>query len=73
MLALFVVLLAVMMFGIGQWGRKGAASLVPPSLSADEREKRARVYKRGAVILQLTAVAFALVVCVGVFTEMFGR
>jgi hypothetical protein len=73
MLVVFIGLLAVMMFAIGQWGRKRAATLVPPSLSTEEREKRARVYKRGAVVLQLTAVAFVLVVCVGMVRAASGH
>lgn len=64
-------ILAVVLFVLGSWGRGAAAELVPPFLSEAERSKRERVYRRGAVTLQLVAVLFfavALAAVVGVIT-----
>jgi hypothetical protein len=57
-MALFIGLTAVAMFAIGTWGARNATELIPSVLSEEERAKRARVYKRGARVLQFTAVLF---------------
>jgi hypothetical protein len=58
-MSVFVGLVAVMTFAIGTWGVRNLDELVPPVLSEDEQRKRTRVYRRGARVLQITAVLFA--------------
>lgn len=58
-MVVFVSLVAVMMFAIGTWGARHVDELVPTVLSEEEQKKRTRVYRRGARVLQFTALLFA--------------
>jgi hypothetical protein len=59
-----IVVLAVLMVAFGRWGRRRAADLVSPVLSADDQAKQLRVYRRAALTLQVVGVfllGFAIV------------
>jgi hypothetical protein len=63
--AIFTAAIGLMMFALGRWGTRQAAELVPPSMSEAEREKRVRVYRRGAVVLQAVGLLFLAAIVVG--------
>ena len=65
LLVIFTAAAGILMFLLGRWGRREATALVPPSLPAAERTKRERVYRRGAMVLQIVGVLFLLVIVVG--------
>lgn len=60
------LLLGAMVFLVGWWGRRHVAALVPPTLPPDEREKRERTLRRGALTCQAVGVLFAVVGAVAV-------
>jgi hypothetical protein len=43
----------------GRWGARNAAVLAPASMPVDERQRRERATRRGAVACQVAGVAFA--------------
>lgn len=56
--AIPMLALAVALVLLGRWGRRHADRLVPAGLSADERARRARVLRRGAVVSYVVAAVF---------------
>ncbi|MDN5747983.1 MAG: hypothetical protein L0H64_05640 [Pseudonocardia sp.] len=52
---------------VGVWGRRYAASLLPPTLPAEDRRRRAVVYRRGALACQVAGV---LLISVGVLSTL---
>ncbi|MFJ8816602.1 hypothetical protein [Amycolatopsis thermoflava] len=60
MLVALAVLAGVFFFAVGRWGRRNAAGLVPPSLSAAGREKKERGLRTGALSCQIAGVVFVL-------------
>jgi hypothetical protein len=55
-----VLVLAVVIFLIGLWGRRNATDLVPSSLSPIRQVQKARQFRRGALALILLSVAMVL-------------
>lgn len=62
--AIFTAALGILMFVLGRWGSREAPGLVPHGLPAAERAKRERVYRRGAVVLQVVGGLFLVVIVV---------
>ncbi len=56
---------AAAFFGIGRWGRRHAAELVPKSLSPEGQAKKEQSLRRGARSCQVIAVIFALLGVIG--------
>ncbi|WP_131786044.1 hypothetical protein [Protofrankia symbiont of Coriaria ruscifolia] len=63
--AILQLVFAAAFFGIGRWGRRHAAELVPTSLSAEGQAKKERSLRRGAWSCQIIAVFFVLLGVVG--------
>lgn len=61
--ALFLLIPAALLVGVGTWGWRNAESLAK-SMPLDERtqRKRHRVYQRGAVFCMVVAAAFVVLV-----------
>ncbi|GAA5161639.1 hypothetical protein GCM10023321_46200 [Pseudonocardia eucalypti] len=57
---LFTLLFATILFLIGIWGRRNLNGLVPSTLSAEGRAKRARELRLGTSVLIAFAVLIAL-------------
>jgi hypothetical protein len=60
------LVLAAVLFLIGWWGRRNAAALVPPSLSAESRARKERELRRGAFAL----IGLGVLVFVGVLARL---
>lgn len=63
---LLPLILAILLYLLGIWGRVNAESLAPPSLPDEARRQRVRVLRRGAVTCQVLAFIF-----VGISTIVF--
>lgn len=63
---LFGLLFAAILLLIGWWGRRNAATLVPPSLSAESRARKERELRRGAFAM----VGFGVLVMLGVVARL---
>jgi hypothetical protein len=58
MMIIFDLVLGVGLFAVGRWGMRSMADLVPPELDAEGQEKKARVMRRGAWIVQIVGMLF---------------
>lgn len=54
------VAVAAVLAPLGRWGYRNAADLLPDALPDEERDRRGRVLRRGAVVAQAVAVLFLL-------------
>lgn len=63
---LFGVVLAAVPLVLGWWGRRYAAALVPPTLSAEARTRKERELRRGALALS----ALGVLVLIGVLARL---
>lgn len=61
------VLLGAAVLLVGVWGRRNATSLLPVTLTAEDRRRRVVVYRRGALACQ---VAGLLLISVGVISTL---
>ncbi|UUV28639.1 hypothetical protein NQK81_28110 [Amycolatopsis roodepoortensis] len=55
---IFLLCLAALLVLLGRWGRKRSLDLVPSNLPIAERERRAKVVRRGAVGAYAVAAVF---------------
>lgn len=64
MSALIPLVLAIVLYVLGLWGRINAGDLPPLALPEEEREHRSRVLRRGAVTCQFVAVLLAVIAAI---------
>jgi hypothetical protein len=58
--AVVSLLFAAVLFAIGRWGRRNAASLVPTALSEAGQRSQELVLRRGSVACQLVGGVFLI-------------
>ena len=73
MMLIVDLLLGVAMFAVGRWGMKNMADLVPPELDSEAQEKKTRVMRRGAVIVQIVGVVFVVVGATRIVLPLVGH
>lgn len=61
------VVLGAAVILVGVWGRRNAASLLPATLSTEDRRRKLVVYRRGALACQIAGV---LLISVGVVSTL---
>jgi peptidyl-prolyl cis-trans isomerase C len=62
--------LALVLFGIGLWGRRNAATLAPASLSPDRRERKQRSLRRGGLTCMVGAGFLVLATTAGILVQL---
>ena len=61
------VVLGTAVLLVGVWGRRNAASLLPATLTIEDRRRKVGVYRRGALACQVAGV---LLISVGVVSTL---
>ena len=64
------LIFAAGLFAFGEWGKRNAAQLVPPSIPKGDQAKKERQMRRNAKIMQYSAAFLVLLVVISVAVNL---
>jgi hypothetical protein len=71
--ALMSFVFAAAFLGIGRWGRRNAADLVPATFSSSTRQRKERSLRRGAWSVTVLGGLFVLLGVLAAFGAVYGE